>query len=274
MTGRLGDVLRYCGDVLRCPLDLVSEMANANERLRAALLQSGLSVAALAEEIGVDPKTVERWITQNRVPYRKHRFAVATRLGLDEIYLWPDALSQDQVAEASQSEIVSIYPHRWAVHREAWGKLFESAEREIGILVYVGLFLAEDSGVQKVLRDKAAAGVRVRVLLGDPESPAVAQRGEDEGIGDAVATKVRNALVLYRPLIATSGAEFRMHSTVLYNSIYQADDQLLVNTHIYGNNASQAPLWHLRKVPGGDLFNSYVESFERVWDGARPLPGS
>jgi transcriptional regulator with XRE-family HTH domain len=50
----------------------------ANERLRAALLQSGLSVAVLAEEIGVDPKTVERWITQNRIPYRKHRFAVAT----------------------------------------------------------------------------------------------------------------------------------------------------------------------------------------------------
>jgi transcriptional regulator with XRE-family HTH domain len=190
----------------------------ANERLRAALLQSGLSVAALAEEIGVDPKTVERWITQNRVPYRKHRFAVATRLGQDEIYLWPDALPQDQVAEASQSEIVSIYPHRWAVPRETWGKLFESAEREIGFLVYVGLFLAEDSGVQKILRDKAAAGVRVRVLLGDPESAAVAQRGEDEGIGDAVATKVRNALVLYRPLIASDGAEFRMHTRTVGRS--------------------------------------------------------
>jgi len=244
----------------------------ANERLRTALLQTGLSIALLAEEIGVDPKTVERWITQNRVPYRKHRFAVAARLGSDETYLWPDALSQDQVAEASHSEIVSIFPHRWAVPHDTWGTFFGAAVHEIGILVYVGLFLAEDSGVQKILREKATQGVRVRVLLGDPDSAAVAQRGEDEGIDDAVATKVRNALVLYRPLIATEGVEFRLHSTVLYNSIYRADDQLLVNTHLYGSNASQAPLWHLRKVPGGDLFNSYAESFDRVWDGARPLP--
>ncbi len=33
-----------------------------NERLRAALLERGLTPAALGEEIGVDQKTVERWI--------------------------------------------------------------------------------------------------------------------------------------------------------------------------------------------------------------------
>jgi hypothetical protein len=34
----------------------------------------------------VDAKTVERWITRGRVPYRKHRFDVATFLGVDEAY--------------------------------------------------------------------------------------------------------------------------------------------------------------------------------------------
>ena len=63
----------------------------ANERLRAALLQKGMSVAALAESLGVNEKTVERWITQDRVPYRRHRFAAASVLGTDETYLWPDA---------------------------------------------------------------------------------------------------------------------------------------------------------------------------------------
>lgn len=29
-------------------------------------------------------------------------------------------------------------------------------------------------------------------------------------------------------------AENRLHGTVLYNSIYRADEQLLVNTHISG----------------------------------------
>lgn len=246
-----------------------------NERLRAALLERGLTAAALAEAIGVDQKTVERWITKGRTPYRRHRFAVASQLGVDETYLWPEALSRQQMASASESEIVTVYPHRWSVPRDVWGRLFGKAKREIGVLVYAGLFLSEDAGVQKIFAEKARAGVRVRILLGDPDSPHVAERGADEGVGvgDAMAAKIRNAMVMYRPLRAIESVEFRLHSTVLYNSIYRADDELLVNTHVYGLPAPHAPVWHLRKVAGGDIVNTYLDSFERVWEGARPLPG-
>ncbi|SEG67600.1 hypothetical protein SAMN05444920_103886 [Nonomuraea solani] len=243
----------------------------ANERLRAALLQRGVSIAQLAEAIAVDPKTVERWVTKSRAPYRKHRFAVASYLDTEETYLWPEALTREQVAAASESEIVALYPHRWAVPRDVWGRLFAEASQEIGVLVYSGLFLAEDAGLQRMLGEKADAGVRVRILLGDPDCAEVAQRGEDEGIGDGMAFKIRNVLVLYRPLRERAHVEFRLHSTVLYNSIYRADDQFLVNTHVYGVPASNAPFLHLRKVIGGDMVATYAESFERVWDGARPL---
>jgi transcriptional regulator with XRE-family HTH domain len=242
-----------------------------NERLRAALLERGITPAALGGQLGVDQKTVERWIG-GRVPYRKHRYAVASRLRVDEVYLWPDALPREVVGTASESEVVAVFPHRWEVPRDTWGRLFSSAEREVGVLVYSGLFLAEDAGVQKILAGKASAGVRVRVLLGDPVSPQVAERGTDEGVGDAQAAKIRNALVLYRPLRKVEGAEIRFHRTILYNSIYRADDQLLVNTHVYGVPAAHAPVWHLRKVAGGEIVTTYVDSFERVWDTAAPLP--
>ena len=65
--------------------------------------------------------------------------------------------------------------------------------------------------------------------------------------------------------------EIRQHSTVLYNSIYRADDQLLVNTHVYGTPASHAPVLHLRQIAGGTLVGTYLESFERVWSESRPL---
>jgi hypothetical protein len=244
-----------------------------NERLRAALLERGLTPAALGHEVGVDEKTVERWIA-GRTPYRKHRYATAARLGMDEVYLWPDALSRDQVAVASESEVLAVYPHRSDVPRDAWGRLFETAEQEIGILVYSGLFLAEDAVVQKTLADKARSGVRVRVLLGDPESSQVQERGRDEGVDDAMAAKIRNVLVLYKPLLAAEGTEFRFHQTILYNSIYRGDDQLLVNTHVYGVPAFRAPVWHLRKVAGGEITALYLESFEKTWDTAVPIPGS
>lgn len=241
-----------------------------NERLRAALLERGLTPAVLGEELGVDHKTVERWVS-GRVPYRRHRYAVAARLAVDEAYLWPDALSRDQVAAASEGELLAIYPRRADVPREYWRRLFESAEREIGVLVYVGMFLAEDAGLQDIIAARAQAGVRVRILLGDPDSPAVADRGADEGIDDAVAAKVRNALVFYRGLRRTEGAEFRYHRTILYNSIYRGDDDLLVNTHVYGLPAARAPAWQLRRIPGGELTAVYLESFEHVWESAVPI---
>jgi hypothetical protein len=60
---------------------------------------------------------------------------VAAYSGMDESYIWPDALDRDQITAASESEIVAVYPHRWAVPRDTWGHLFERAEQEIGILV-------------------------------------------------------------------------------------------------------------------------------------------
>jgi transcriptional regulator with XRE-family HTH domain len=242
-----------------------------NERLRAALLQRSITTTALANMLSVDSKTVERWIS-GRIPYRRHRFAIAEQLGVDEVYLWPDALSRDQVAMASASELVAVYPHRSEVPRDVWGRLFGEAETEIGVLVYSGLWLAEDSGIQRIIAEKASAGARVRILLGDPASEEVAERGDDEGIGEAMAAKVRNALAMYRPLRTVQGVEFRFHSTVLYNSIYRADDQILVNTHLYGFPAAHAPVWHFRKVAGGEVTAVYLESFERVWHVAVPVP--
>ena len=245
-----------------------------NERLRALLLERGETPDKLAEAVQVDPKTVERWVTKGRIPYRAHRYAVAAFFGVDESYIWPDALGRDQVTAVSESEIVAVYPHRSEVPRDVWEHLFSQAEREIGVLVYSGLFLSEDARVQRIIKAKAGSGVQVRILLGDPDSSVVADRGDDEGVGDAMAAKIRNALALYRPLRAVEGVQFRFHRTVLYNSIYRADDQVLVNTHIHGLAAAQAPVWHLHKLAGGELTSLYIDSFERVWESATPTEGT
>jgi transcriptional regulator with XRE-family HTH domain len=238
------------------------------------MVEQGLTHHALADELGVNVKSVERWVAGDIVPFPRNRHRLATRLGRDESYLWPDALTRDRAAALAESELVRVYPHRADVPADEWRQLFDAGDTEIGILVYAGLFLAEDSGLQRILRKKAKAGARVRILLGDPEDTRVAERGEEEGIGDAIAAKIRNVLVLYRGLMDAPGIEFRLHHTVLYNSIYRADDRLFVNTHIYGLPAAQAPLWHLRRIPGGELARHYLESFERVWDDATPMTES
>jgi hypothetical protein len=106
------------------------------------------------------------------------------------------------------------------------------------------------------------------MLFGDPESPTVAQRGADEGSGEDLAARIRLSLSDLREVGGESGVDIRQHGTVLYNSIYRFDEDMLVNMHVYGTPAAQNPVMHLRRVPGGRLFDHYLRSFDRVWETA------
>lgn len=240
-----------------------------NEALRRALADARLRDVDVASRIGVDPKTVCRWI-DGRVPLLRHRWALADLVRRDESDLWPDAPRSPGHPGAS-SEVLATYPHRHAVPRHVWRQLFEVAQEQIGILVYSGAFLAEDAGVLRILTDKARAGVRVRVLLGDPDSPLVAQRGAEEGVDDALTSKIRDAIVSHRPLGDVPGTEIRLHQTVLYTSMCRADDELLVNPHVYGVSGAQAPVLHLRRSADAHMVTNYLDTFEHVWNGATPL---
>ena len=63
------------------------EALGLNESLRRAIIGAGLSEEDVAARLGVDPKTVRRW-TEGRVPYLRHRWALAAMLGMDETDLW------------------------------------------------------------------------------------------------------------------------------------------------------------------------------------------
>lgn len=243
----------------------------SNERLRSALLARGMSVQDLAEAIEVNPKTVERWITQGKVPYRRHQYATASALNVDVTTLWDDSRTVDSAMDLSKAEIVAVYPHRHTVPAGLWREIYARADNHLDVLVYSGLFLSEDPVFHDILKAKVAGTTQVRILLGDPGSDAVRQRGVDEGhrIMDG---KIRNALLNYRPLFESHpDIGFRLHDSTLYNSIYRSDDEMLVNPHVYGIGAYLAPVLHLRRMPGGGLFDTYANSIEQTWGGARPI---
>jgi transcriptional regulator with XRE-family HTH domain len=240
-----------------------------NESLRQAMLRARLREDDVAARLEVDPKTVRRWLN-GRVPYPNSRAALAQLVGADEADLWPDA-GGPLSGRSRPEELAAVYPHRWAIPRDTWARFFESAEHEIGVLAYSALFLAEDAGLLGIVADKAASGVRVKLALGDPDSDCIAERGQEEGIGDAMAAKIRNAVTLFRPLLKCETIELRLHRTVLYNSLYQADGQLFVNQHAYGIPAAHAPVFCFRESGRGDMAGAYLNSFQRVWASAEPI---
>jgi hypothetical protein len=99
----------------------------------------------------------------------------------------------------------------------------------------------------------------------------VALRSAEERLGDGVlAARIKYGLVPYAPPLGTPGIEFRYHAATLYSSIFRFDDEVIVNTHVYGVPGPHAPALHLRKLGAGDLFSTYAKSFTDVWALSKP----
>ncbi|MFD4627718.1 XRE family transcriptional regulator [Streptomyces sp. NPDC058475] len=178
---------------------------------------------------------------------------------------------EKQAETASTSELVTYYPHRGAVPASLWSSLIEKATDQVEILVYAGLFLFDSHpDLPDQLAEKATAGTQVRVLLGDPDSQMIRQRGEEEGIGDDLAAHARMTRRYLEPAAKTPGVEIRLHDTILYNSIYRFDDDVLVNPHVLGAPAGQNPVLHFRYIPGARTFRHYMRSFDYAWERGRP----
>jgi transcriptional regulator with XRE-family HTH domain len=247
-------------DVLR------QDAAMVNERLRRTMLRAGLDTQQLADLAQVSVKSVERWLHGTVVPYPKTRYRVAAILEEDESYLWPDAIDKASLVGA---ELVASYPRRNDVPRHVWTETLRNAERNVDLLAFAGLFLTEEHPDWiPTLVTKAKAGVRVRLLLGDPDGKQLAARDQEYQIGGGVAGRVTAVMNYYGQRMPPS-VQIRLHDTPLYNSIYRFDDELLANTHVYGVLAAFTPTMHIRRIDGA-YFNTYIESFERVWATARP----
>jgi transcriptional regulator with XRE-family HTH domain len=156
-----------------------------NERLRTAMMRTGITTDDLALCCGVDAKTAERWLSPGRVPHRTHRWTAARRLGYDESYLWPDVQRPaSRRAEATQSELVRLYADRASVPREVWLRMMTDASAHIDLLVFSGTFYGQTQPkVARMLADAAGRGVEVRLCFGDPASDAVATRDREEELG-------------------------------------------------------------------------------------------
>ena len=229
-------------------------------------------------ECDVDVKSVERWISLDRVPHRRHRWVAAKLLDADETYLWPGLLTRTtktRAANAARSELIELYPDRASVPRETWLRLLNGAQSHIDVLVHSGTFFAQTQPrVAPMLAGRAKRGVKVRLCFGDPSSEAVAVRDCEERLGGTLPAKIRASLTYYRDLTALDRIEIRLHGTTLYNSLFRYDDEILVNGHLYGDPASLNPTLHLRRIDGGTLFDHYVTGFNRVWNSAHPWLGA
>lgn len=235
-----------------------------NHRLKGAMLNAELSAQGLASRVGVDVKSVSRWLSQDRVPHPLTRARVAHVLEQQETFLWPVLLDGDEARDITCAELDRIWPTRSAIPTQTWHAFFSRAAKELDILVYAGGFLLETLDLADVIAHKAKTGTKTRILVGDPDSDAVKVRAAEERL-PWLPERCRTTQQYLTQVRCRPGVGVRLHGTTLYASLFRFDDLILVNQHAYGAWACQAPVHQVRRIRDGYLFDFYRAAFERAW---------
>ncbi|GAB3930362.1 hypothetical protein GCM10029976_032020 [Kribbella albertanoniae] len=221
-----------------------------NEVLRRAMYDAGFTEVDLSVELSVDPKTVRNWM-RGQVPHPGSRIALAAALGVEAEVLWP-RLDATLPGAGKPSDLAAVYPRRSGITRSDWLAFFAAGRTDIALLASASDLLLQDAEVVQLLAAKSEGGARVRVVL------ASEQPGSS------------SSLRRLHPLMQAGIVELRLHDDAgMYNSIYISDDQLLVNQRAYGVSDSESPVYHYRRSEHGEMFGTYVNSFEMIWSASR-----
>lgn len=242
-----------------------------NTRLRNAMRAARLDADAVARSVGVDPRTVQRWLN-GRVPHARHRWAVAKLLGDDESLLWAAVRRELAPGAEATAEVVAAYAHRADIPIGSWSTLIDGARRRIDLLGYAHLFLPEQH-VDLISRIEKAcsAGCRVRIMFADPDGDGVRERDVLEQLSGTLPARIRMAMAYFHGLGAVSGVQIHVHDVHLYHAIYRFDDEMIVTPHLMGAHGPQHPALRLRRLGPDGIFASFADQLERVWSGTREI---
>lgn len=221
-------------------------------------------------------KTVERWISNvDHVPHARTRAAVSAYLGVSEEMLWPKAV-KTALKTGPDREIVAVYPYRSACPKAIWAELVERAKSEIYFAGYTNYFVFLDQPhFHLTLRQKLDEGVRVRFLLGDPDSEVTRAREAVEDVALSVSTRIR----ITQENLARVGEYERLevrHSAPedapnhVGLSVFRFDEDALVTPHLARLVGHDSPMMHLRRKDDHGMFDRFAEHADELWDRGRP----
>ncbi|WP_425831742.1 hypothetical protein [Streptomyces fractus] len=230
-----------------------TQTSSGNERLRGAMIAANVTTEALAEHVGIDVKSAERWLSLGRTPHARHAHAAASFLHADPYHLWPAMGQRRRSAVAPQAEVVASYSTRSTVPMDLWRDVLASAAMTLDLAVANLVFLAHVvTDLPDLIGEKAAAGARVRIVI--PETLT----GRAPQIADALVA-----------LADRPGIQLATHAGLVAD-VLRADDDLLVSTPVDGMIPSLAPVLHLRRLGTAPLTGCYMASLDHLVMSAEP----
>ncbi|MFJ4907736.1 helix-turn-helix domain-containing protein [Streptomyces sp. NPDC093249] len=166
-------------------------------------------------------------------------------------------------------EVVRVYSSQSASRTEI--RQHAAAAQELDVLAVRGLGLIglNDSLLREFCRpaEEGGRGLSVRVLLLDPESPALVRRAAEIGeSAESLAGGVRLAEARLRELRGNV-AVYRYRQLPTWR-IIRTDATMFVSTFDVGWEGHESAMYKVMETPHGPLYRGFRRMFEALLDGA------
>ncbi len=241
----------------------------SNDRLRAALQNAGIDLEQLADAVGVDYKTAQRWVS-GRQPRGRHRTAVAA-LGVSERELWPEAAIEPKDG-GGRMELIGAFARSDDVLAPDWKTAVTEAGERIDLLDYTLIHILGAPGMPEVLAAKAKAGCQIRLLISYATRARLAEdiplETPYEDDPPAAMSDIARSRAIINQLLTNENVRARKFAAMRFNTIVRCDQRMLVSLHLWGTSSQQAPVIHLRELDHPGLFEQFEGHYERIWEHA------
>jgi len=258
--------------------------AAPNVALAQALAAKNMTPRTLARALGINVKTVERWIDGAAVPQKANARPAADALGIPVQMLWPELAELHPGASGladpppPTADLTAVFLTRNEFQNTiTTDRLFGSATT----ICVSGLSLNmlcqgyRDVEIARLLR----AGTTIRALFLDPDGRHIGYREEEEEYQPGVLSNLTrtNIATLVRigvrlPAEAAANLQIRTYDEPLRFNLTLVDDTGIVQPYLPHGRGLDAPTFMIENThdaPG--LFEVFTEVFEDYWNRGEPI---
>jgi transcriptional regulator with XRE-family HTH domain len=172
---------------------------------------------------------------------------------------------------AAFPEVVRVYAAQNSAGEEIQQQAREAQELDVLAVRGLGLIGLNDSLLRACLpREQGGKGLRVRMLLLDPDSDALAQRAAEIGeSAESLAGGVRLAEARLRELADSSDVQVYRYRMLPTWRLIRTDSTMFVSAFDAGWEGHESATYKVMETPHGPLYRGFRRMFEAIIDGAQ-----
>jgi transcriptional regulator with XRE-family HTH domain len=171
---------------------------------------------------------------------------------------------------AAFPEVVRVYASQGSARDEIQQQARAAQELDVLAVRGLGLIGLNDSLLRSCLpREQGGRGLRVRVLLLDPESPTLAQRAAEIGeSAESLAGGVQLAEARIRELAGACDVQVYRYGMLPTWRVIRTDSTMFVGAFDAGWEGHESATYKVMETPHGPLYRGFRRMFEAIIDGA------